>query len=1098
MRLFCISISFLLGLKAVSQDLVPYRKNNLWGYADRNRNIVIQPQFEDASFFKNGLAQVKKDGKTWIIDTKGELKTKNGYETIFDFHNGLAAACRGGEFNYIQGEIVGGKWGYINENFEEVIPFIYARAEDFNGDYAIVQEKDNWGSWGVIDKVGRVVLPFKYPSYSFDMRPFPGIQWHHVKGQLQVDVSHSGEKWKIIDLKGKQIAPPKEGMHGLYQESEDIEYKTRMKMADAKTAELKKNNGMLNTPAGIFKTNGSVWCVGSGLYTVTVIDSDGSKKNGVYNDKNEIVVPFEYEQIASSMHDDMISVRKGGKWGFYDITGKQAVDCKYDFVSQYKNGLVYVSYNYSGKNRDNNSGYIDKNGTEFFESDSRLLIKRVNNKTNICDEYEKPIELEGSPLIKDATFIDSQHIIADLGQSMAVYNREGKKLVEAPIIIKLKKNRVLATTGNISQVIDANTGTVLIDSLVAETKFTHLTDHHFYIFARHPNKTTGVISPSGEVVLPFVYKNIKANGPYFIVTNEKDQQAITDTLNNLVKPFSIDGISGLSPQLFSIYLPAKKYYEIFDARTKTMTSYRLQNINEQNQTWVLNTIDKKHGLILKPTEEIIAPQYTGYTTSIFPNKTGNERFVVMTKNDKTLDLYNAQTGRLVITGAEETGPYNLPLFAVKSKGNFMFYNTDGQLISDKSYEAVGSLHSPLYLAVKSNGKWGVIDLSFQTVLDFLYTSVSGYSDGFFIAATNYKYGLVSLESKKNTIPFQYNYITHIGQYNDTTTSETPVQVYLVDRDEKSALFTSNHQQLTPFEFDDIIETLSNGFIVNKNGKPCFYAYNGKCLMEPGFDAIDIFDFSDPKGNDLLRVRKGKKYGLYNDRGEMLLACEYNKINNDEEYYYRGIMYTIIEKDGKKGMMGNDGKISIPVMYSDIQVEMMDGDAFIKVRSNGKAGLYKNFTRRLTLPEYEDITLYEDNLYLYYIPVQQKGLWGILDTSGKMLSQPLYTKLTLEETDEGYVLITRYGKRRGMLSLTGEVLLRPQFNSIDPVYDFNKSTYLVTMDKNYGLFDAKGKMIVPCNAYKIENHDEYPMVFYMQNGKRLGVSSDLEVIELSGK
>ncbi len=39
-----------------SRDLIPYRKGNLWGYCDRDGNIVLEPKFRSVSHFKFGIA----------------------------------------------------------------------------------------------------------------------------------------------------------------------------------------------------------------------------------------------------------------------------------------------------------------------------------------------------------------------------------------------------------------------------------------------------------------------------------------------------------------------------------------------------------------------------------------------------------------------------------------------------------------------------------------------------------------------------------------------------------------------------------------------------------------------------------------------------------------------------------------------------------------------------------------------------------------------------------------------------------------------------------------------------------------------------------
>jgi len=41
-----------------AQELIPYRSGELWGYCTPDKKIVIEPQFEFASWFYEGLARV--------------------------------------------------------------------------------------------------------------------------------------------------------------------------------------------------------------------------------------------------------------------------------------------------------------------------------------------------------------------------------------------------------------------------------------------------------------------------------------------------------------------------------------------------------------------------------------------------------------------------------------------------------------------------------------------------------------------------------------------------------------------------------------------------------------------------------------------------------------------------------------------------------------------------------------------------------------------------------------------------------------------------------------------------------------------------------
>ncbi|MGN0141221.1 MAG: WG repeat-containing protein [Roseburia sp.] len=56
-----------------SDHLMAYRNGNYWGYVDDEGNVVIEPQYEAAKSFSNGLAAVCIDGKWGFINRENEL-----------------------------------------------------------------------------------------------------------------------------------------------------------------------------------------------------------------------------------------------------------------------------------------------------------------------------------------------------------------------------------------------------------------------------------------------------------------------------------------------------------------------------------------------------------------------------------------------------------------------------------------------------------------------------------------------------------------------------------------------------------------------------------------------------------------------------------------------------------------------------------------------------------------------------------------------------------------------------------------------------------------------------------------------------------------
>jgi hypothetical protein len=76
-----------------------------WGFIDKTGHYVINPQFDSAEPFSDGLAAVRiggwETGKFGFIDKTGHIVINPQFDFVSAFSDGLAAVR------------IGSKWGYI-------------------------------------------------------------------------------------------------------------------------------------------------------------------------------------------------------------------------------------------------------------------------------------------------------------------------------------------------------------------------------------------------------------------------------------------------------------------------------------------------------------------------------------------------------------------------------------------------------------------------------------------------------------------------------------------------------------------------------------------------------------------------------------------------------------------------------------------------------------------------------------------------------------------------------------------------------------------------------------------------------------------------
>lgn len=75
---------------------------------------------------------------------------------------------------------------------------------------------------------------------------------------------------------------------------------------------------------------------------------------GAINQKGEIVIPFQYQELQSSSQN-RIAFFELGKWGFFNTKGEIVIPPTFDYVGEFNQGLCLVSLN-------NKFGYINTSG----------------------------------------------------------------------------------------------------------------------------------------------------------------------------------------------------------------------------------------------------------------------------------------------------------------------------------------------------------------------------------------------------------------------------------------------------------------------------------------------------------------------------------------------------------------------------------------------------------------------------------------------------------------------------------------------------------------------------------------------------------------
>ena len=321
--------------------------------------------YDEISFFREGLAKVKKDGKYGYIDRAGKEVIPCQYDDADRFNIGLAAVSKDG------------KYGYIDRMGKEVIPFKYFHACRFSDNgLAVVSEHDDIYTKvitsghvcfshrisGLIDRTGKEIVPCKY----FDIEDFiEGLAIVGGKGEY-------GYKYGLIDETGKEIVPCqydgiypfKEGLARVYKNGKygyidrtgkeivPCQYDFAFSFSEG-LARVKNRNGIYISERGLPIAK----------YTNYYIDKTG-----------KAVITHQY--IEDDFSEGLARVSKNGKYGYIDKTGKEVIPCQYTMAYDFNGDLARVV--------NKRSIWIDKTGKKVCDyiddfNDGLAIVARLNN-----------------------------------------------------------------------------------------------------------------------------------------------------------------------------------------------------------------------------------------------------------------------------------------------------------------------------------------------------------------------------------------------------------------------------------------------------------------------------------------------------------------------------------------------------------------------------------------------------------------------------------------------------------------------------------------------------------------------------------------------
>lgn len=297
--------------------LFPFHTDQGAGYIDQSGKVVIEPQFDSASEFHDGLAAASLNGKEGFIDKTGQWVISAQYEVARYFSDGLARVIVNNHFVYIDktGSIVLDK--DIGEN---AIGDAY-----FTEGLLPVSMND---SIGYVDTTGKVVIPAQ-----FDF----GYEFHDGLALVE-----KGGKRFFIDRTGTVVIPNSSDYYFAVSFAEGM---ARIEKGASQYGFIDKSGQVVIEPDFEYLSDFS-----EGLAAA----EKGGKFGFIDKTGAWIIEPqFAY---AGDFHNDMAMMRNDQfEWGYVNRQGEIVVPYSLSSADDFENGLAWIE-------RDEEPYYINTSG----------------------------------------------------------------------------------------------------------------------------------------------------------------------------------------------------------------------------------------------------------------------------------------------------------------------------------------------------------------------------------------------------------------------------------------------------------------------------------------------------------------------------------------------------------------------------------------------------------------------------------------------------------------------------------------------------------------------------------------------------------------
>lgn len=349
-------------------------KDIKYGFIDKTGRFVIEPKYDEAGVFSEGLAYVKKGESHYYIDKSGRIVIELDKECVNgggSFHEGIATISG---YN---------KMGIIDRSGRQIGNWISGAISGFHEGLSLVKTGPALNLCGFIDHNGQFVIEPQFRN---------ALDFHEGRARVTFDKQFEGNpKCGYIDKTGRMVIPPKFKLEPLASPfSEGLAVVNVgsgcRPMPNDRRGYIDKTGQFVIEPKFITAMD-----FHEGLAYVNLGNNRG---RGFIDKTGQLVFLIEDRfGFVGNYSEGVALVEIDRKYGYLDKTGRLVIEPRFEYASPFKDGVAAVLL--GGK-----YGFIDKMGqfiiepqyeeepTEFYEGLARVKVEREVRQTYAVNNYQ--------------------------------------------------------------------------------------------------------------------------------------------------------------------------------------------------------------------------------------------------------------------------------------------------------------------------------------------------------------------------------------------------------------------------------------------------------------------------------------------------------------------------------------------------------------------------------------------------------------------------------------------------------------------------------------------------------------------------------------